>query len=208
MNKQKSVCKTSRKSEQVLAKQSAKHAHYFGWIKMGKFQTTAHLSSPFQANPYGQKKIIRRDDVEVSFCGSSRFRSSSGTRESAIASIGIMQSLPTRTRDPSSYNAYASLSDPMHTSQNANASTTQDILWCLCKPKLATRKSSARRVAQAAKFPFLSLFFFSPTAAAAAAARGPSAIFAQGLVTTSRSHVVVTFGSGKGLPKTNEETNA
>ena len=51
-------------------------------------------------------------------------------------------------------------------------------------------------------------FFFSPTAAAAAAARGPSAIFAQGLVTTSRSHVVVTFGSGKGLPKTNEETNA
>lgn len=61
--------------------------------------------------------------------------------------------------------------------------------------KALSGKNSSRRVAQAAKFSWLSLFFSSPTAAADAAARGPSAIFAQGLVTTSGSHVVVTFGS-------------
>ena len=65
--------------------------------------------------------------------------------------------------------------------------------------KALSGKNSSRRVAQAAKFSWLSLFFSSPTAAADAAARGPSAIFAQGLVTTSGSHVVVTFRSVQSL---------
>ena len=84
----------------------------------------------------------------------------------------------------------ASLRDPVHISKKANESTTQDIL---CKKlKLPTKNVAHVMLRKRQRFGGSLVFFPSPTAAAAAAARGPSARGVRGFVTTSGSHVVVT----------------